>query len=66
MKKKLIESFIGSVVILTAVVAITYWLGHYDVDVTLRLVLLDILLVLFGAGLMTLIEYCLLKKKNKK
>ena len=62
MKKKLIESFIGSVVILTAVVAITYWLGHYDV--TLRLVLLDILLVLFGAGLMTLIEYCMLKKKN--
>ena len=54
MKKKLIESFIGSVVILTAVVAITYWLGHYDV--TLRLVLLDILVVLFGAGLMTLIE----------
>lgn len=63
MKKKLIESFIGSVVILTAVVAITYWLGHYDV-VTLSLVLLDILVVLFGAGLMTLIEYCLLKKKN--
>ena len=64
MKKKLIESFIGSVVILTAVVAITYWLGHYDV--TLRLVLLDILVVLFGAGLMTLIEYCLLKKKNNE
>ncbi len=64
MKKKLIESFIGSVVILTIVVVITYLLVHHDV--TLKLVLIDILLVLIGAGIMTLIDYSLLKKKNNK
>lgn len=64
MKKKLIESFIGSVVILTIVVVITHLLVHHDV--TLKLVLIDILLVLIGAGIMTLIDYSLLKKKNNK
>ncbi len=64
MKKKLIESFIGSVVTLTIVVVITHLLVHHDV--TLKLVLIDILLVLTGAGIMTLIDYSLLKKKNNK
>lgn len=64
MKKKLIESFIGSVVTLTIVVVITHLLVHHDV--TLKLVLIDILLVLIGAGIMTLIDYSLLKKKNNK
>jgi ABC-type bacteriocin/lantibiotic exporter with double-glycine peptidase domain len=64
MKKKLIESFIGSVVTLTIVVVITHLLVHHDV--TLKLVLIDILLVLTGAGIMTLIDYSLLKKKNDK
>ncbi|MBO7101352.1 MAG: hypothetical protein J6V98_04945 [Bacteroidales bacterium] len=64
MKKKLIESFIGSVVTLTIVVVITHLLVHHDV--TLKLVLIDILLVFTGAGIMTLIDYSLLKKKNNK
>ena len=62
MKKKLIESFTGSAVILTVVVVITNLLGHYNV--TIKLVLIDILLVLSGAGLMTLIDYCLFKNKK--
>lgn len=64
MKKKLIESYIGSVVTLTIVVVITHLLVHHDV--TLKLVLIDILLVLTGAGIMTLIDYSILKKKNNK
>ena len=63
MKKKLIESFIGSVIILTVVVVITNLFGHHNV--TIKLVLLDFLLVLSGAGLMTLIDYCS-KIKTKK
>lgn len=64
MKKKLIESFIRSVIILTVVVVITNLFGHHNV--TIKLVLLDFLLILSGAGLMTLIDYCLFKNKNKK
>lgn len=64
--KKLIEFFIGSVVLLAAIVVIMAWIWNDHYDVSLRLVLTETLIVLAGAGLMTLIQYYVFKKKNGK
>lgn len=66
MMKKLIEFFIGSVVLLAAIVVIMAWIWNDHYDVSLRLVLTETLIVLAGAGLMTLIQYYVFKKKNGK
>lgn len=66
MMKKLIEFFIGSVVLLAAIVVIMAWIWNDHYDVSLRLVLTGTLIVLAGAGLMTLIQYYVFKKKNGK
>ena len=64
--KKLIEFFIGSVVLLAAIVVIMAWIWNDHYDVSLRLVLTETLIVLAGAGLMTPIQYYVFKKKNGK
>ena len=66
MKKKLIEYFVGSVVLLAAIVVVMSWIWLDHHDISMRLVLTETLIVLTGAGLMTLIQYYVFKKKNGK
>lgn len=66
MKKKLIESFIGDAVLLAATIVIMSCIWNDHNDISIQLVLTETLIVLAGAGLMTLIHYYVFKKKNNE
>ena len=63
MKKQLSEYFIGSVIVMLAVVLIISIINHDDVTLRTLLVLAGIALV--GSALMTLIRYLFLKRLLK-
>ena len=63
MKKQLIEYFVGSVIVMSAVVLIISIKNHDDV--TLRTLLALVGIALVGSALMTLIRFLLLKKLLK-
>ena len=60
MRKKLIEYFVGSVVVMTAVVLIID-IQNRD-NLTLRTLLIQAVIALVGSAALTLIRYFLLKK----
>ena len=59
MKKQLIEYFVGSVIVMSAVILIISIRNHDDV--TLRTLLTLVGIALVGSALMTLIRYLFLK-----
>ena len=63
MKKQLIEYFVGSVIVMSAVVLIISIKNHDDMTLHTLLTLAGITLV--GSSLMTLIRYLFLKKLLK-
>ena len=60
MRKKLIEYYVGSVVVMTAVVLIIDIQNHDNL--TLRTLLIQAVIALVGSAALTLIRYLLLKK----
>ena len=63
MRKQLTEYFVGSVIVMSAVVLIISIKNHDDV--TLRTLLALVGIALVGSALMTLIRFLLLKKLLK-
>ena len=64
MNKKTIKEFVGNVVILVIVIAVTNLLNQNEMNC--RTLVIDAIVVLLGAGLMTGLQYLLDKKKSDK
>ena len=64
MNKKTIKEFVGNVVILVIVIAVTNLLNQNEMNC--RTLVIDAIVVLVGAGLMTGLQYLLDKKKSDK
>ena len=64
MNKKTIKEFVGNVVILVIVIAVTNLLNQNEMNC--RTLVIDVIVVLVGAGLMTGLQYLLDKKKSDK
>ena len=64
MSRKQIEELIGNIIIMTIVIVVSNIFTKTEMNC--RMLLIDVICVLVGAGLMTGLQYLFDKKKNDK